>query len=143
MNRFLAIGAICALMLVSLPTVIGNDEIEFPKENGPYTIFVGGLKRCTIFQPIEIEDGHIQLGPLCIMKYPRLLCIYYFQVPKLDEFHVVFINGKYQGQLVKDFHGMDIYGFKGFYPADCWQTFKMFTPGRIRAFGICDEIDFS
>ena len=146
MKKTIVIGILVLLMLVSLPTAVGDDEIEFPKEDGPYTIYVGGLYRCTIFKPIEIEEGHVQFGPLCLMKYPKLLCIYYIQIPTFKEFHVVLINGKYQGQLLKEYNGIDVYGFKGFYPADYWQTFKQFssiiTPGRIRAFGICDEINF-
>ena len=144
MKKCLAVGVICLLMLMAIPIVIGDDEIEFPKEDGPYTIFVGGFHRGSApLKPIEIEEGYIQLGPLCFMKYPKYLSINYFQVPEWDEFIIVFINGQYQGQLVKDFHGIEVYGFKGIFSSYFLTGFNLLLFHRLRAYGICDEIDFS
>jgi len=52
----LAVGIVCLLMLVTFPTIVGNEDIEYPKENGPYLVFIGGKSYGGVISgPINFE----------------------------------------------------------------------------------------
>ena len=76
-RRSLVVGVICLLMLVSIPLVNALDE--YPREEGPYKVFMGG--KCSIggnkplwFDfPGLLNDGKpkwFQLGPLSLHRWP-------------------------------------------------------------------------
>lgn len=139
MKKGIAVGVICLLMLVSLPTISG-ERILYPKEEGPYTVFIsgnssgmgGGLS--TIFR----------LLPLWFLIYPRSI-EYDF-----DEDSVFFVNGEKQDILYPA--QIDLIGFKGYgqtiymlilkcYVAAFMGFLTGFMPNpRARVIGLCAEI---
>lgn len=140
MRKTIVIGIVCLFMLMAIPTTTGND-IEYPKENGPYTIFIGGYWFGSLVPlPLVISDEYIQLGPLCLLKYPNKISF------KVYPGSVVMINGETPNYMEDDINKIDVYGLKGFYPAYYLQGLKIWTIAfrlfRARSFGICDEIDF-
>jgi len=134
-RKLVLVGIICILMLVAFPTVIAEDEIEFPKENGPYTIFVGGNYYGSLLNPVAIDifNEYMNLGPLVAIKYPGRLAY------NLHKGCILIING--QPQLVNSGFRVEAYGFIGYHPAFFQTIFKLMYFGRLRAFGICQEID--
>ena len=139
MKKGIAVGVICLLMLVSLPTISG-ERILYPKEEDPYTVFIsgnssgmgGGLS--TIFR----------LLPLWFLIYPRSI-EYDF-----DEDSVFFVNGEKQDILYPA--QIDLIGFKGYgqtiymlilkcYVAAFMGFLTGFMPNpRARVIGLCAEI---
>jgi hypothetical protein len=141
LKKSLTLGVICLLMLITIP-IFSGEIIEYPKEEGPYTVFIGG--KCNgggIPNPIHFDVAHfitrgniryIQVGPLS-----------YFVWPWGPEYHMeeesrFIVN--YKLQHVEYPVSIFLYGFKGYAPAlGLWFT-KTFINGRIRVFGVCEEI---
>lgn len=156
LKKGLAIGIICLLMLVITPNVIGHNnkekttqnvgvnDIEFPKENGPYEIFVEywiwGV--CPDF--IYITEDWIQIGLNCRLKYPKYIKI------ELEKSTVVIVDGESQDHLMEEYYGsLRIYGLNGRFPPciiqDLNEMLYLFSNGRLgknKLYGTCDEIDF-
>ena len=126
-RKGLAVGVICLLMQMIIPTTTGND-IEFPKEKGPYIVFIGG--KCyggVIPGPINfewlllIEEGYtrvIQVGPLH----------FYWQYPYgpdyfMEEGSIFIVNGRIQD--IEYPIEIELMGFKGYAPAVFQWLFKM------------------
>ena len=141
-RKELSVVVICLLMLMIIPTTTGND-IEFPKEKGPYIVYIGG--KCyggVISGPINfewlllIEEGYtrvIQVGPLN----------FYWQYPYgpdyfMEEGSIFIVNGQIQD--IEYPVEIELMGFKGYAPAVFQWLFKMLI-GRIRVIGICDAIN--
>lgn len=142
-NKFrkeLTVGVICLLMLVSIPMVTAGED--YPPEEGPYTVFIGG--KCyggLIPGPFNldilllIEQGYtrvIQFGPFGLWKYPW--------GPKycMEDGSIFIVNGKVQDVEYPVYIALN--GFKGYAPAVGQWFLKMIT-GRIRVVGMCDAID--
>ena len=134
LKKGIAVGIICLLLLVSVPMATGN-EIEYPKENGPYTIFIGGNYYGSLLTPIAIDifNEYINIGPFVIIRYPGRLAY------NLHKDCVLIIDG--QVQIIDSGFRVEAYGFMGYHPAFFQYIFKLIYFGRVRAFGICQEID--
>ncbi len=134
MKKTLVISIVCLFMLMTIPTTTGND-IEYPKENGPYTIFVGGNYYGSLLTPIAIDvfNEYINIGPFVIVRYPGRLAY------NVHEGCILIIDG--QAQIVDSGFRVEAYGFMGYHPAFFQSIFKLLYFGRLRAFGICQEID--
>ena len=143
LKKGLVVGVICLLMLVALPTVIGDDDVEYPKENGPYIVFIGG--KCyggvipwsiNIEWLLLIEEGYsrvIQVGPFHLYwQYP------YGPDYDMEEGSIFIVNGQIQDIEYPVF--IELMGFKGYAPAFFLWLLKM-PIGRIRVLGICDAIN--
>lgn len=133
-KKNLVVSVICIFMLMSIPIVTGN-EIEYPKENGPYTIFIGGNYYGSLLTPIAVDifNEYINFGPLVAIRYPGRLAY------NLHKGCILIINGN--PQLVDTGFRVEAYGFIGYHPAFFQTIFKLMYFGRLRAFGICQEID--
>lgn len=145
-RKGIAVGIIFFLILIIIPTTTGNEtgnDIEFPKENGPYNVFISG--KCyggIIAGPINfewllfIEEGYtraIQFGPFHL----------YWQYPYgpdyiIEEGSIFFVNG--QKQDIEYPVEIELMGFKGYAPAVFVWALKM-AFGRIRVVGICEAIN--
>ena len=145
-NKTLVIGITVCLLMLIIPggaTSSSNNDIEFPKENGPYTVIISG--KCyggIIPGPFNfewllfIEEGYtrvIQFGPFHL----------YWQYPYGPDYIMVegsifFING--QKQDIEYPVEIELMGFKGYAPAVFLWAFKM-AFGRIRVVGICEAIN--
>lgn len=133
-NKFfkkgLAVGVICFLMLISIPMVTGT-RIDYPKENGPYTVFIGGY-------------GGLINGSIDIYRHP--LPFWYLIYPEhitynFKCFTIFFVNGERQ-ELTYPAE-ISLRGFKGYaQPLTCYiliLTLFRFIH-RTRVLGRCDEI---
>ena len=142
LRKGLAVSIICLLMLVTFPIVV-SDDIEYPKENGPYAVFIGG--KCyggIISAPINFEwllfldEGYtrvIQFGPFHLFwKYP------YGPDYIMEDGSIFVVNGKIQD--VEYPVEIELMGFKGYAPAVFQWFFKM-AFGRIRVVGFCEAIN--
>jgi len=143
LKKCLVVGVICLLMMVAIPLV--NAEGDYPKDEGPYTVFIGG--ECNgggIPDPITfpiiflIRHGYLrgmQFGPLSYWVWP------WGPEYHMEEGSIFIVNGKVQDvEYPVQFH---LRGFKGYAPAvGLWLT-KAIISGRIRMFGVCEEISLS
>jgi len=142
MKKVLSIGIILFLTLLIVQTT-SADEIEYPKEEGPYTVFISG--KCyggLIPGPINIEwlllmeEGYtraIQVGPLHFYwMYP------YGPDYEMEEGSKFYVNG--QKQVVNYPVEIELMGFKGYAPAVFLWLLKM-PFGKIRVVGICEAIN--
>jgi len=142
-KKVIVVGMIFLLMLMIIPTTTGEDIIEYPKENGPYTVFISG--KCydgvipwsiNIDWLLLIEEGYsrvIQVGPFH----------FYWQYPygpdyAMEQGSIFIVNGQLQDVEYPVF--IELMGFKGFAPAFFLWLLKM-PFGRIRVIGICDAIN--
>ena len=143
-NKFrkgLVVGIIFLLMLVAIPMVSG-DIIEYPKEEGPYFVYMSG--NChggSIPDTVDFDyrglfrDGKpmwFQLGPLSLNRWPR------GPGYELNKGSIFIVNGKIQ-DVEYPINNLILKGFKGYAPA-IWQCFIKAPIGRIRVFGVCEEI---
>ena len=125
MKKGLVIGILCLLTLVSLPTVVGND-IEFPKEDGPYFIILyGDLLSC--YRP-----SLFHIGPIWFLPDWEYIDLTFKSDPVLK------VNGEnYPVDCT-----ITIYGLKGFFPAELgWTISSLYLNGNILVIGVCAEID--
>ena len=142
LRKGIAASIIFLLILIIIPTTTG-DDIEFPKEKGPYIVFIGG--KCyggVIPGPINIEwlllieEGYtrvIQIGPFH----------FYWQYPYgpdyvMEEGTIFIVNG--QRQDIEYPIEIELMGFKGYAPAFFLWLIKI-PIGRMRVIGICDAIN--
>ena len=139
-RKLVVVGIICILFLVSFPLV--NAEDEYPREEGPYVVFMGG--KCTrggnkpvMFDISNFFQGEqprwFRFGPFCLNKWP--VGPYYL----MEKQSIFIINGEMQN--IEYSVGILLQGFKGYAPAVYHLGIK--TWGRIRIFGICEEISLS
>jgi len=129
-RKGLAVGVICLLMLVSIPMVTG-ERIDYTKEDGPYTVFIGGYG--------GLFNGSIDIFrhplPFWYLIYPEHIS-YYF-----GRFTIFFVNG--EKQEITYPAQINLSGFKGYAPPLTCYIMNLvmfrFIP-RTRVFGRCDEI---
>lgn len=71
LKKGLIVGILCLLMLVYFPLVTG-DFVVYPKEEGPYTVFIGGKPGGGgASEPIFFNATiGFQFGPFCKYHYP-------------------------------------------------------------------------
>ena len=133
LKKGLIIGIICLLMLMSFPMVTA-DLIIYPKADGPYTVFIGGKTGGGgVSEPIFFNSTiGFQLGPFCKYKYP------YGPEYNMLNWSIFIVNGEIQKYKFPAQIGLK--GLRGFAPALNQLTFKIVTEGRLRIFGVCDEI---
>ena len=106
------------------PTLI-VDDIEYPKENGPYRFIMLG-NYCSTGNTIEIEEGKIIIGPFVYLKYPY--CKVWMLPPNL--YRIIFINNNVvEKDIIDEWREIEAFGFKGF------------SGNGFFVFGICDEIN--
>jgi hypothetical protein len=139
-KKSLVIGAICLLMLVSFPIV--NSLIEYPREKGPYNVFMGGKCSCGGNKPLWfdfpglLKNGKprwLQLGPLSLHRWPV------GPQYKMEKSSILIVNGKIQN--IEYPVSMMLKGFKGYAPSIYYCYMKTLISSRIRVFGVCEEID--
>ena len=130
---------VVVIMFLSM-TALGNEDndIEFPKEDGPYTIWISGtwfgdMHPSIIIAPV---DGFYKIGPISWINYPNGFSGHIAQGPG-----IIIIDGEIQ-DFPEDTY-IDIKGFKGYYPGVFQYISKLFYFGRVRMFGICEEIDLN
>lgn len=137
-------------MLLSVPSTLGS-VVDYPKENGPYTVFIGGVNTLESLQnPITIdsENKSYNIGPFCLKQYPITLA---FGMCMHKGRGIVIIDGT--PQTIPDYSvNIEIRGFMGFHVGTPVMMAKILLFGGIqslyakfvhyRTFGICDEIDF-
>ena len=137
LKKGLVVGTICLLMLVSIPLVNALDE--YPREDGPYNVFMGGKCSRGGYKPVSFDfvsffkgekPRWFQLGPLGLYRWP--VGPHY----QMEKGSIFIVNGKIQN--IEYPVGFMLNGFKGYAPA-IYHTFIK-TPGRIRVFGVCEEI---
>lgn len=138
LKKCMVIGVICLLMLVAFPIIIADDE--YPQEGGPYLVSIGG--KCTRGgnKPIWFDFSNFlqgesprwcRIGPFSLHKYP--VGPHYL----MEKQSIFIVNGEIQN--IEYPVSIFLKGFKGFSPAVYHVGIK--TLGRIRIFGICEEID--
>ena len=150
-KKGIIVGIILFCMLMSVPSALGS-VIDFPKENGPYTVFIGGVNTLQSLQnpiTIDVENKSYNIGPLCFLRYPNTLA---FNICMHKSRGIVIINGTTQ-TIPDDLVGIEIRGFMGFHVGTLVMMSKILLFGyyeplyakfvHYRTFGICDEIDFN
>jgi hypothetical protein len=126
LKKSIVVGIFCVLILVSIPIVSGKQHL-YPKEEGPYTIFISGTPGS-----IGHEENLPKVLPFIDLEYPEKIVISFFMLP------MFIVNGKLQPV---DFPAqIRLYGFKGFCTPFPLIMLKHFLFGRIRIFGIADEM---
>jgi hypothetical protein len=133
LKKGLIIGIIFLLMLMSFPSVT-SDFIVYPRDEGPYTVFIGGKTDGGGVSDSLFFNSTIgfQLGPFCKYNYPW--------GPEYNMWNrsIFIVNGKVQNYEFPAQIGLK--GLKGFAPAINLLNLKIVTGGRLRIFGICEEI---
>lgn len=136
-RKSLTVIVICLLMLVSIPLVNALDE--YPREEGPYNVFMGGKCSRGGYKPVFFDfvsffkgekPRWFQLGPLGLYRWP--VGPHY----QMEKSSIFIVNGKIQN--IEYPVGIMLKGFKGYAPAIYHTAIK--TLGRIRVFGVCEEI---
>ena len=126
LKKSIVVGIFCVLMLVSIPIVSGVQYL-YPKEEGPYTILITGTPGS-----IGYEENLPKILPFLDLEYPEKIVISFFMLP------MFFVNGELQPV---DFPAqIRLYGFRGFCPPLSVIMFKHLVFGRIRIFGVSDEM---
>ncbi|MFW6121220.1 MAG: hypothetical protein ACOC80_10045 [Petrotogales bacterium] len=143
-RKGLAVGAICLLILVSIPMVSGED-ILYPREEGPYNVIISG--KCSGMGG-GLYTSLLHFWPLWFLIMPFLHIMWHFQPGS-----VFFVNGEKQDIVYPATIWLD--GFKGY-----GQSLHMFvskeyasafiylltgfqpTP-RARVIGRCAEVQVS
>lgn len=129
-------------MLVVTPTIVGN-EIEFPKEDGPYTVFLSGYWMLGSFMgPVSWRPGiGFNIGPFCYIIYPNgvFYNIENHTNPKL------IVNGELRNDVfTKCPEVIHLNGFRGFVPTLSMYIAKTGYFSRIRVIGFhVEEIDLT
>lgn len=133
LKKGLIIGVICLFIMISFP-VVTSEFIDYPKEEGPYTVFIGGKTYGgSIAKPFFLNTTiGFQFGPFCKYNYPW--------GPEYNMLNgsIFLVNGKIQKYEFPAQIGL--LGFKGFAPAMNQLSLKILMQGRIRTFGVCEEI---
>ena len=136
----------CAVVMILISiTAIGNEagDIEFPREEGPYTVWISGNWMGNIAPSVvfSVIDGYYRFGPISIIEYPygHFGTLYHNSEDSGPGFFIV--DGERQS-LVEETR-IDMKGFKGYYPGVIHYVFKLFYFGRVRMFGIVEEIDIT
>ncbi len=128
LKKSLAVGIICILMLISLP-IINGKRIEYPKEDGPYTVYICGF--CRGFGSNAYIDFNSKVWSFWNLTYIQRIG-YSFRF-----LSVFFVNGSLQ--KIKYPASIDLKGFQGFAPT-VWMIYLKLYMGRCRIVGKCDEI---
>ena len=139
-KKCMVVGVICLLMMVAIPLV--NAEYDYPKDEGPYTVFIDG----------ECDGGAIPSLFTFSIKYffrygflpgMQIGPFNYWLWPEGPSYHmregsIFIVNGEVQD--VEYPVQFQLRGFKGYAPASpLWFT-KAMLNGKIRIFGVCEEI---
>ena len=128
MKKCLAVGVICLLMLVAIP-IVNGEWIEYPKEDGPYTVIICGPIRGFGF------NGHVDFysykWPFWNLNYSQKIS-YKFRILSVFLVNETLQKIKYPALI-------ELYGFKGFAPTFLMLSSKL-SIGRCRVIGECDEI---
>ena len=119
---------ILLLVLISIPSV-NSRTIEYPKEEGPYTVYIGGFVYA--FSSNSQIDFYSQISPFWKLNDTQKIN---YNFNKMSIFYVdsSLQNIKYPASI-------HLWGFNGFAPTYWMLNFKLFYP-RFRVFGQCDRI---
>lgn len=147
--KWFALGGTVIFLVVALtPSISANSDIEYPKEDGPYTVY------CSIssYAIYSFEPQKILL-PFCKVDYPNsiLIDIWYESGYTLDPVVDFVINGKSIEFLYDEgINSINFSGFTGFLPPLILWNYKE-SQGhwglifgismKIRLCGLCEEID--
>ena len=86
-------------------------------------------------------DGYYKIGPISIINFPNghsgTLFIKSDRGPGF-----LYVNGEQQ-DIQQDQIYIQMKGFKGYYPGTFQYVVKLLYFGRVRIFGICEEIDLN
>jgi len=126
LKKSIVVGIFCVFILISIPLVSGKQHL-YPKEDGPYIISISGTPGSIVY-----EENLPKVLPFMDLEYPEKVSISFFMLP------IFFVNGKLQP--VNFPAQIRLYGFKGFCPPLSAIMLKHFLFGRIRIFGIADEM---
>ena len=136
-RKCMLVGVICILVLTTLPVV--NADNEYPQDGGPYLVFIGGKCSRGGNKPIWFDFSNFfqgesprwcRIGPFSLHRWP--VGPHYL----MENQSIFMVNGKMQN--IEYPVSIVLKGFKGFSPASYHVFVK--TSGRIRIFGICEEI---
>ena len=108
---------------------LNGEEIEYPEEDGPYTVYIGGSIGAWAHSEDIDFDSHIL--PFWYLNNSQCLC-YDFQM-----FSLFYVNGSLQN--IKYPARICLFGFKGFAPT-FWLMFLKWFIFRNRIIGRCDSI---
>lgn len=136
----------CAVVMILISiTAIGNEDsdIEFPREEGPYNVWISGKWMGNMAPSIAVFliDGYYRFGPISIIDYPYGHSGTLFHNSDDSGPGYFFVDG--ERQPLEELTRIEIKGFKGYYPGVIQYVFKLFYFGRVRIFGICEEIDLN
>jgi len=129
----LVLGILLLLILISFPSV-SSDLYRYPREEGPYTVFIGGKPYGGgVSEPFFFNSTMgFQVGPFCSYQY--------LNGSEYDMLNgsIFIVNGEKQSYEFPAQIGLK--GLKGFSPAINSLNFNILTGGRLRIFGVCDKI---
>jgi hypothetical protein len=126
-RKGLVVGIICILMMVYIPSING-EKIDYPEEDGPYTVYIGGSISAVGYS--EDIDFNSHILPFWYLNNSQ--CLSY----KFRMLSLFYVNGSLQN--IKYPAWICLFGFKGFAPS--WWLLKWTTIFRNRIIGICDRI---
>ena len=127
-RKGLVIGIICLFLMVYIPSINGK-EIDYPEEDGPYTVYISGS--ILNIGHDESLDLLTHILPFWYLNSSQHLC---YRMGMLSIFNV---NGSLQ--KIKYPALICLYGFKGFAPTWWIWDFKWII-FRCRIIGKCDRI---
>ena len=129
-RKGLVIGVICLFMMVYIPSIVGHYFKEYPKEDGPYKIFISGHIIGGSYK------GHLpHIGPFWSLDTNQSIG-YYF-----PRWLTIFkLNGLLQNvYFYREMH-IEMNGFKGFAPVGWMEGmgffFRSFVYGECESFWI-------
>ncbi len=120
---------ICLLILVYIPSVEGR-EIHYPKEDGPYTIFICG--RTMEYGSSGTVDFDAQKWPFWNLDSDQTINYEFERITYL------IVNGSLQ--KIKFPATIYMTGFKGFAPTEWMISLSILLFFRQRVFGKCESI---
>ena len=126
-------------MLVITPTVSSDDDIEYPKEDGPYTIFISAKKMSG--SVMWLWPGPVfNIGPFCYASHPNYI---YYNIENRSDPIIFYVNGERQENMFPERPKIiKLSGFIGFAPTLFRYLIKMAPFDRISVIGLrVDEID--
>jgi len=122
-----------------------SDDIDFPKENGPYKFMVIGFYIGEWHYPITINipEKRYNIGPFCYIHNATIESELYagchISITDKNSNHTKIVVDEYTYSII-----MDMKGFYGYMPAYLQLEFKiMYFGDWAIMFGITQEIDFS
>ena len=128
-SKGLAVGIICLFMMVYIPSVEGG-QIHYPREDGPYTIFICG--RTMEYGSSGNVDFDAQKWPFWNLDSDQSINY------EFERISYLIVNGSLQ--KIKFPAQIEMTGFKGFAPTEWMIGFSILFFMRQRVFGKCESI---